>query len=162
MKQLGIYIHIPFCKRKCYYCDFYSVCADETLIENYCKYLKQEIKDVGEGIKYDIENGGREEIQIKTIYIGGGTPSFIDSKYIVQIMDSIKENYNIDTKPEITIEVNPGTVTRQKLLDYKESGINRLSIGMQSSNNLTLEKIGRIHSWEEFLNTYKLAREVRF
>lgn len=157
MKEIGMYIHIPFCKRKCYYCDFYSICAEESLVEMYCRYLKQELQEVGEGIKLD-----KKEIAIKTIYIGGGTPSFIDSHYIVEIMDMIKRNYDIVLQPEITIEVNPGTVTKKKLEDYKMAGINRLSIGMQTTNNQTLKKIGRIHSWEDFLYTYQLAREVGF
>lgn len=162
MKQLGIYIHIPFCKRKCYYCDFYSVCADDTLIEKYCNCLKQELEDVGEAIKDEIKTGKREKTQIKTIYIGGGTPSFINSNKIVQIMETIKKNYFISSDAEITIEVNPGSVTKEKLEDYKKVGINRLSIGMQSTNNYILKEIGRIHTWEEFLYTFNLARQIGF
>lgn len=162
MKHLGMYIHIPFCKRKCYYCDFYSVCENDELIEPYFKCLNQELLDVGKGIKLDVQNGYKDEVQIKTIYIGGGTPSYVDSNYIVSILKTVKEKYNILDNAEITIEVNPGTVTREKLEAYKKVGINRLSIGMQSSNNAILERIGRIHSWDEFLHTFKLAREIGF
>lgn len=159
MKQLGIYVHIPFCKRKCYYCDFYSLCANDTLIEKYCNCLKQELKDVGEAIK-QVER--KEKTQIKTIYVGGGTPSFIGSNKIIQIMETIKKNYFVADDAEITIEVNPGSVTKEKLEDYKKIGINRLSIGMQSTNNYILKEIGRIHTWEEFLDTFKLARQIGF
>lgn len=154
MKQLGIYIHIPFCKQKCYYCDFTSFSNCEDKIERYVTALKKEIKYQSKKVN--------EEIQINTIYIGGGTPSFIDAKYIKEIIETIKENYEIDSNAEITIEVNPGTVNKQKLKSYKRSGINRLSIGLQSSNNELLKEIGRIHSYDEFLNCYNLAKEVGF
>ncbi len=151
MKELGIYIHIPFCKQKCYYCDFYSACENEEKQAEYFDVLKKEIEDVGKST---------ENVLVKTIYIGGGTPSFVDSKYIVEIINKIKDNFLLDKELEITIEVNPGTVTKQKLQDYLEAGINRLSIGMQSSKNEILKKIGRIHTWEEFLECFSLARKV--
>ena len=151
MKDLGLYIHIPFCVKKCDYCDFTSYCNKSEFIEEYIKKLKQEIK----------EELRHQEYKIKTIYIGGGTPSLIDSKYIVDILNVIKEKYSIENA-EITIEVNPGTVTEQKLLDYKNAGINRLSIGLQETNNELLKSIGRIHTYEEFLETYNLARKVGF
>ena len=98
---------------------------------------------------------------ITTIYIGGGTPSYIDSKYIKQIMTEIR-NKNVHKNAEITIEVNPGTVTEEKLKDYKECGINRLSIGLQVTQDELLKQIGRIHNYEQFLETYQLARKVGF
>ena len=153
MKELGIYIHIPFCKQKCLYCDFYSVCEDEKKQTEYFEVLKNEIEDVGKNTENAI---------IKTIYIGGGTPSFVNSKYILEILNTLKNYFLIDDNAEITIEVNPGTIDKTKLEDYKSVGINRLSIGMQSSNNEILKTIGRIHSWEEFLNCYNLAKEVGF
>lgn len=154
MKELGIYVHIPFCKRKCYYCDFYSINPqDESIIERYFKALNKELQEVGENI-----NGAK----IKTIYIGGGTPSFVNSKYIVEIFRTMRNNFSISDEAEITIEVNPGTVTKKKLETYINTGINRISIGMQSSDNSCLNTIGRIHSWEDFLETYNLAREVGF
>ena len=155
MNKLGIYIHIPFCKQKCYYCDFVSFSKNEDKIEKYIEALKKEIKE--ESKKID-----KEKYIIDTIYIGGGTPSYIDERYISQIVYEIRENYNIEKEIEITIEVNPGTVNEEKLKEYKKNGINRLSIGLQSTNNELLKQIGRIHTYEEFLNTYNLARKVGF
>lgn len=146
-KEIGLYIHIPFCKHKCDYCDFISFANKEEYIEEYINKLIEEIK---------IENLG--QYKITTIYIGGGTPSFIHSKYIVQILDSIDKEY----AEEITIEVNPGTVTKQKLQDYYNAGINRLSIGLQSTSNEMLEQLSRIHTYEEFLETYNLAKQIGF
>ncbi|MBR6505183.1 MAG: oxygen-independent coproporphyrinogen III oxidase [Clostridia bacterium] len=162
MKEVGIYIHIPFCKSKCYYCDFVSYSDKSELIEDYIKWLNVEIKEVGKGIKQDFENGINDMVKVKTIYIGGGTPSYIESSHIVEVIETIKKNYIIDEKAEITIEVNPGTVTKEKLLDYKKTGINRLSIGLQETNNCNLKTIGRIHTYEDFLSTYNLAKEVGF
>lgn len=151
MKELGIYVHIPFCKKKCDYCDFISFCDRNEQIEEYIEILKEEINSslISEGYK------------VTTIYIGGGTPSFIDSKYIVEILNLIKEKFYIENA-EITIELNPGTVTKEKLLNYKKAGINRISIGLQETNNELLKQIGRIHTYEEFLETYNLARKLEF
>ena len=148
-KHIGIYIHIPFCKQKCYYCDFVSYCNKDNLIEKYIQAVKKEIQ-LQEIIK-----------EIDTIYIGGGTPSYIEAKYIKEILEEIKTK-NISKEAEITIEVNPGTVTLEKLQEYKNYGINRLSIGLQSTQNNLLKTIGRIHNFEEFLETYKMARKVGF
>ena len=148
-KHIGIYIHIPFCKQKCYYCDFVSYCNKDNLIEKYIQAVKNEIQL--QEIKTDID----------TIYIGGGTPSYIEAKYIKEILEEIKTK-NISKEAEITIEVNPGTVTLEKLQEYKNCGINRLSIGLQSTQNNLLKTIGRIHNFEEFLETYKMARKVGF
>ena len=162
MREIGIYVHIPFCKQKCYYCDFKSYANKEELIEKYIKWLKYEIKEVGEGNKLDYENDLDELVTVKTIYIGGGTPSYLDSKYIKEIIEEIRENFKLADKVEITIEVNPGTVNKTKLLDYINSGINRISIGLQSKDNELLKRIGRIHKYEDFLQTYNMAREVGF
>ena len=161
MKELGIYIHIPFCKKKCDYCDFVSYSDKEDCIEQYIGVLKKEIKcEFKKILKSNIE------YKVTTIYIGGGTPSYIDSKYIIEILNEIKNNLNgfifLSNSIEITIEVNPGTVSREKLEDYKKAGINRISIGLQETNNKLLKLIGRIHTYEEFLNIYKMAREVGF
>ena len=137
--ELGIYVHIPFCIKKCDYCDFISYCDKNKLIEEYIEKLKEEITN----------NLDNKEYTVKTIYIGGGTPSSIESKYIVDILNIIKEKYNLENT-EVTIEVNPGTVTETKLLDYKKVGINRLSIGLQETNNDLLKAIGRIHTYEQF------------
>ena len=136
MDIFGIYVHIPFCKQKCKYCDFISFSCMEK-IDAYFDVLIKEIKN--------------KKIyapkEVTTIYIGGGTPSLPESK---------------STNAEITIEVNPGTVTKEKLIDYRNAGVNRLSIGLQSTNNEILKLIGRIHNYEEFLNTYNLAKEVGY
>ena len=155
IKELGIYVHRPFCKQKCYYCDFISYANSDKKVEEYIEALKKEIKE-------ESKNINKEEYIINTIYIGGGTPSFIEEKYISEIVYEIKENYNVEKEAEITIEVNPGTVNEEKLKEYKNIGINRLSIGLQSTKNELLKEIGRIHTYEEFLNCYTLARKVEF
>lgn len=161
-KQIGLYIHIPFCKQKCSYCDFCSYANKESFIKRYIQCVLKEIIEVGNNNKIDFENGKDDMFLVKTIYIGGGTPSVIDSKYIVQIIEDIKLNFEIDEKAEITIEVNPGTVTLEKLEDYKRAGINRLSIGLQSTHEHLLKEIGRIHTYLDFLDTFRFAREAGF
>lgn len=161
-KQIGLYIHIPFCKQKCSYCDFCSYANKESFIKRYIQCVLKEIIEVGNNNKIDFENGKDDLFLVKTIYIGGGTPSLIDSKYIVQIIEDIKLNFEIDEKAEITIEVNPGTVTLEKLEDYNKVGINRLSIGLQSTHEHLLKEIGRIHTYLDFLDTFRFAREAGF
>lgn len=148
-KEIGVYVHIPFCKRKCYYCDFISFCEKDELQEKYINTVIQEIEDF-----FNLN----KNVKIKTIYIGGGTPSFIDGKYIEKIMNT----FNKEGVVEATIEVNPGSASLEKLKKYKECGINRLSIGLQSTEDRLLKKIGRIHNYNDFLATYNLAREVGF
>ena len=148
-KEIGIYIHIPFCKKKCDYCDFISFSDKDKKIEEYINAI---IKEIGQQ---------KIKSKITTIYIGGGTPSYIDSKLIKEIIAEIKKK-NVDSNAEITIEVNPGTITKNKLEDYKEVGINRLSIGLQVTQNELLKQIGRIHDFEQFLETYKMARKLGF
>lgn len=147
--EIGIYVHIPFCKQKCYYCDFVSYCNKDDKIEPYIKALIKEI---------EIQN---IKSNINTIYIGGGTPSYIDSKYITAIINEIKKK-NVVENAEITIEVNPGTVTKEKLEEYKSVGINRISMGLQTTSNKLLKQIGRIHDYDEFLEAYNMTREVGF
>ena len=156
MKEIGIYIHIPFCIKKCEYCDFVSYCNKEKYVPQYINALKKEIK-----------NNINKEYKITTIYIGGGTPSSIKENYIADIIETIKLNMNDENlkefkNVEVTIEVNPGTVTEKKLKTYKEIGINRLSIGVQETHDELLKSIGRIHTYEEFLKTYNLARKIGF
>ena len=148
-KEIGLYIHIPFCKKKCYYCDFISYSNKDSKIEEYIEAVKNEIE------LQEIED------EITSIYLGGGTPSYIDSKYIQEIMEEILKK-NVSQDSEITIEVNPGTVTLEKLKQYKQSGINRLSIGLQCVQDELLQQIGRIHKFEQFLETYQMARKVGF
>lgn len=157
MKNLGIYIHIPFCKQRCYYCDFVSYANKQEKVKEYINCITKEI----DSYLYELEN-----YNVTTIYIGGGTPSFIDSIYIVNLLNKLRDKLkNNDTKwsnIEITIEVNPGTVNLEKLKKYKEAGANRVSIGLQSSNDKLLKQLGRIHNYQEFLNTYQTARQVGF
>lgn len=152
MKELGLYIHIPFCKQKCYYCDFVSYAKNEKFFERYIEALLEEMNNFFDN----------NDVEIKTIYIGGGTPSIIDAKYIEKIMNFFKEKDLLKKTKEITIEVNPGTVDEEKIKCYKKAGINRLSIGLQSTDDNMLKKIGRIHCYKDFLNTYKFAKEAGF
>lgn len=152
MKKLGVYIHIPFCKQKCYYCDFVSYANKEKYFDKYVQALIAEMK-------HFLQNN---DVEIETIYIGGGTPSILDAKNIEKIIEVFQEKNLLGNVKEITIEVNPGTVNEEKLKIYKKAGINRLSIGLQSTDDKMLKQIGRIHSYEEFLNTYKLARQAGF
>lgn len=162
VKEIGLYVHIPFCKRKCYYCDFMSFAGKENLEQRYIQCLKGEIEHYSkENLimnKHDLE----AKFIIKTIYIGGGTPSLLDEIYIEKIMKTIKSNFIIKENPEITIEVNPGTTTKEKLETYYNLGINRLSIGLQAVQDDLLEEIGRIHTYKQFENTYKDARKAGF
>lgn len=154
-RELGIYIHIPFCKQKCYYCDFISFANKQDKQEQYINTVKKEI-----------DTYNFEKYNVTTIYIGGGTPSYIESKYIIELIKTLefklRNNKTKFEKIEITIEVNPGTVTKQKLQDFKFCGINRLSIGLQTTNNNLLKQIGRIHTYKEFLDTYTWAKQVGF
>lgn len=158
MKELGIYVHIPFCKQKCYYCDFVSFDQKNNLIEKYVQSLIKEI----EVRSNEISKSYGKDVKITTIYIGGGTPSYIDCSYIKHILDKLHKIFNITERIETTIEVNPGTVDKYKLQMYKDIGINRLSIGLQSTNDNLLKQIGRIHTYKQFEDTYNLAREVGF
>lgn len=174
-KELGIYVHIPFCIRKCAYCDFISYPNKLEMQEEYVKKLLEEIDNA----KQIINN-----CNVTTVYIGGGTPSAINSKLIKRILYKIRDVISTKQKAdnvatlegidqefkghlgndiqEVTIEVNPGTVTRQKLEDYFEAGVNRLSIGLQSTSDFLLKSIGRIHTYKDFLDTYNMAVDVGF
>lgn len=154
MKELGIYVHIPFCKQKCYYCDFISYANKEEKTKEYVKCIQKEIEI--ESKKYS-----KDEYEITTIYFGGGTPSYISAIYIENIINVIKLNYNVKDNAEITIEINPGTVNEEKILIYEKIGINRVSIGLQTTNDKLLKQIGRIHTYEEFLNCYKLVSKSK-
>lgn len=152
MERFGIYIHIPFCVKKCSYCDFVSFCSDEKIWEQYTNAVVCEIENK------KIENSKK----VTTIYIGGGTPSLIPENYIVKIINTVKSRFKIEKSAEITIEVNPGTVTEKKLVAYKNVGINRISIGLQSAEDRILKLIGRIHNYQTFLSTYNLTRNIGF
>lgn len=153
MRQYSIYIHIPFCVAKCNYCDFNSYANSEEYIEKYVESLIKEIDNDNSFSKLDI---------CRTIYIGGGTPSYISSKYIVKVLEHIFRKYNVASDSEITIEQNPSSITKEKLQDYYKARVNRLSIGLQSTNDRLLQNIGRKHSYDMFLEKYNLARDVGF
>lgn len=153
MKEIGLYIHIPFCKSKCYYCDFTSFSNQENIVEKYIENLVKELSIYKEIIKED---------RIKTIFIGGGTPSYIDEKHIEQILKFIRANFNIETLEEVTIEINPGTLDIKKAKVYKNAGINRISMGVQTLNDTHLKNIGRIHTQKEFYDSYDILRKAGF
>lgn len=152
-KPLSIYIHIPFCIKKCLYCDFLSGPASEAEQQVYISCLKQEIE--AEARHY----AGHE---VQTVFIGGGTPSAVDSGYIREIMETLLRFYTFADNPEITIEVNPGTVSEEKLKDYQSSGINRISIGLQTANEEELKALGRIHTVKDFFDTYNSIVKLGF
>ena len=152
MEELGIYIHIPFCKQKCFYCDFCSFANKNEMQEKYVEAVINEIKNITHKEKY----------AVTTIYFGGGTPSILYPEYIKNILQEIESSFEILDDAEITIEINPGTVNEEKLKKYKEYGINRLSIGLQSANDKILKKIGRIHDYKQFEETFFYARKCGF
>lgn len=153
MKNLSIYIHIPFCVRKCLYCDFLSAPACDGEMENYVNLLLREIKQ--QSIFYG-------DHSVVSIFFGGGTPSLLPARETGRILEQIRNGFVVAEDVEITIECNPGTVTEQKLRDYITHGINRLSIGLQSTDDEELKRIGRIHSYSDFLRTYTMAGEAGF
>lgn len=150
--SVGIYVHVPFCKQKCKYCDFVSFQCMEDKYDEYFKCVMKEIEDKAHEVKESVD----------TIYIGGGTPSIVPVKYIESVIHTIKENYKVLKRAEITIEVNPGTVDETKLTKYFSLGINRLSIGLQSTNDDLLKMLGRIHNYSDFENVYEMARNIGF
>lgn len=152
-KELELYIHIPFCVKKCKYCDFLSVSCNKELRESYVESLCRKIRAYQELAK---------AYHVVSIFLGGGTPSILENAQTKEIFAAIYETFQVDTDAEITTELNPGTVTEEKLKIYKEVGINRLSIGLQSVNNKELHMLGRIHTYEEFKETYELARKIGF
>ena len=152
-KNLQIYVHIPFCVQKCLYCDFLSFAAEERVQEDYVNALLEEIRHYGETMT---------DYDVTTIYIGGGTPSYVNHVWIETVLAEIYENFSIKPNVEISIECNPGTLSSWKLGAYKSAGINRLSIGLQSANNEELKILGRIHTYEDFLKSYEMARAAGF
>lgn len=152
-KNLELYVHTPFCIKKCEYCDFLSFPADSSTQIQYIHALLQEIRFYGALM------GG---YRVSTVFIGGGTPSWLEPECIGAIMQEILTHFDVADDAEITIECNPGTVTAAKLEIYKQVGINRLSIGLQSADNAELKLLGRIHTFEQFLKTYELSRNAGY
>lgn len=159
-REMSLYIHIPFCVKKCNYCDFLSFSSSDTVKKQYIKALCQEIESFFAVQKQEKDN--TEEIIIKTIFFGGGTPSILEAKQIEVVMDAVRKTFVIAADAEITIEMNPGTIKREKLETYQKIGINRLSIGLQTTDDERLKVLGRVHTYEQFLENYKMARELGF
>ena len=150
---LELYIHIPFCVKKCLYCDFLSAPAGEEVRERYVEALLTEIR--GRGREY----AGRP---VSSVFFGGGTPSLLTGTQMKRLLGTVSGSFLLAADAEITAEANPGTVDLEKLTAYAQAGINRLSIGLQSADNVELAAIGRIHTWEQFLETYRQARQAGF
>jgi len=150
--ELGIYIHVPFCLSKCAYCDFYSV-TDETDCERYIDAVLLHMEDYSEGASRRTVN---------SVYIGGGTPTVLPQKLLLNLIAGVYRNFNVDDDAEFTIEVNPATVGLSELKKYRKAGVNRLSIGMQSACDNELSALGRIHNFEEFEQCYLMARKAGF
>ena len=152
-KELEVYVHIPFCVRKCAYCDFLSAPAGAEERAAYADALIREIRCMKK--KYD-------EYRVSTVFLGGGTPSVLDGDDTARIFEALQGSFDLAEDAEVTIEANPGTVTAEKLAAWRASGINRLSIGLQSADDRELKLLGRIHTWQDFLETYSLARKAGF
>ncbi len=152
-KETEIYVHIPFCERKCAYCDFLSFKAGENVhrayTESIIKQIEEKRKQVG-------------QVTVSTCFFGGGTPSAISPKLIIRILDKLRECFEFNEDAEISIEVNPNSAGKESLKEYKRAGFNRLSIGLQSANNDELRILSRLHTYEEFLTTFNAAREAGF
>ena len=152
-KPLELYFHIPFCVKKCDYCDFLSAPAGEQDREAYMSALIQET--IQRAPEY-------QAYKVVSVFIGGGTPSVVEKEQIAGLLDHVHRLYDVSPDAEVTIEVNPGTVDLEKLTVYRQAGINRLSIGLQTANDAELQAIGRIHTWQQFLDTYRAAAAAGF
>ena len=152
-RELELYIHIPFCVKKCAYCDFLSGPASNQQIEEYVQALIEEIRYYKEFVK---------KYEVSTVFWGGGTPSLLTGEQMKALMEALGQTFFIRQNAEITMEANPGTVTVEKLLACQKAGINRISFGLQSVNNEELKMLGRIHTYEEFLESYEAARKAGF
>ncbi len=174
MRELEVYIHIPFCVKKCAYCDFLSAPASEQEREEYLQALLAEIQGgMPSAARFFLEErDGREQAGaayrmtddylVTSVFIGGGTPSLLSAEQIARILEALRARFLFADTAEITIECNPGTVDPGKLKLYRAGGVNRISFGLQSSDNEELQKLGRIHTWETFLQSYESARAAGF
>ena len=154
-KRGGIYIHIPFCVRKCAYCDFLSAPADEKTRAEYVKALQTEIYQTAKLLS---EN----PYTVDTVFFGGGTPSILAPGHVKALADTLRESFPFAENAEITIECNPGTLDEEKAAVYRQAGINRISFGLQSANDRELKMLGRIHTMGEFVKSYETARAAGF
>lgn len=152
-KEMELYLHIPFCARKCAYCDFLSFSQGVDVQKRYVDRLIEEIETASAGF---------HDTAVTSVFVGGGTPSILEAGEIVRIFEALRRNFNIEETAEISMEANPGTVTEEKLFSYRKAGINRLSFGLQSADNGELKALGRIHTYEEFLESFQMARTCGF
>ncbi len=153
MKELELYLHIPFCERKCAYCDFLSAPADPPVRISYIKKLQEEIAYYGPQF---------EEYQVSSIFFGGGTPTILEGYQLAAILETVKEQFHLAVDAEVTVECNPGTLTAGKAEKLVQEGFNRLSMGLQSADDRELQLLGRIHNFAQFLENYDLARKAGF
>ena len=153
MKNLGLYIHIPFCESKCYYCNFISFCSKESVKYEYVKSLINEI---------ELQKENHKNYVINTIFIGGGTPSCLPNGEILKILNKVKQCFNVDGNCEITIEANPNSITTNFANEISKAGVNRVSIGLQSANDDLLKEINRIHTKSDFLNALNIIKSANF
>lgn len=160
-RPLGLYIHIPFCVRKCRYCDFLSAPGSRQQIEAYLQGVKRQIRLYGTLLCEQGTAAGFEYV-VDSIFIGGGTPSILTKEQMQQLLHTVKTYFSVTPEAEITAECNPKTADKEQLRGYRQAGINRLSIGLQSADDKELALLGRIHTWEDFLNTYSAARAAGF
>ena len=153
MKELELYVHIPFCIRKCAYCDFLSAPAGKEVQEAYVDQLLKEIRGSGRAFL---------GYRVRSIFFGGGTPSILETDRLCRILVLLKQEFACSEDMEVTVEANPGTVSEEKLAGYLEAGVNRLSFGLQSADDRELAVLGRIHTWDQFLAGYRAARKAGF
>ncbi|MCK7525880.1 MAG: radical SAM family heme chaperone HemW [Ignavibacteriales bacterium] len=153
MKNCALYIHIPFCDHKCIYCDFYSIITSDN-VQSFLTALKKEIE-------YFSKLYSKDRI-FTSIFFGGGTPSLMEPQYLKEILDHLKKYFNVDENAEITMETNPGTVDKAKLKQFKETGINRISIGIQSFDEEELKFLTRIHDKQTAIQTVNTAADIGF
>lgn len=152
-KNLELYLHIPFCVRKCSYCDFLSMPAEADVRRRYVDRLIEEIEQQGISCR---------EYQVTSVFVGGGTPSLLAGVQMSEIMEAVQKHFKVVKDAEITLECNPGTLTGEKLSFYRSAGINRLSLGLQSADHRELRQLGRIHTYKDFLESFDLARKKGF
>lgn len=151
-KKIELYVHIPFCVKKCDYCDFLSAPAGRDTQEQYVQALLHEIQT----------EGGRRKEPVASVFIGGGTPSILEADLLEKILKALYRCFYIEKEAEVTMEANPGTLTLEKLRICRENGVNRLSLGLQSPDDTELASLGRIHDYQQFLESYQMAREAGF
>lgn len=161
--EKGIYIHIPFCVHKCIYCDFLSAPADDAVKYAYTKALINEIRNTADKQVIDKQiNDNQTRDKITSIFFGGGTPSVLPDGCIADILMAVRDCFDIEDDAEITMECNPGTVNESRLSEYRAAGVNRLSFGLQYADNNELKMLGRIHTFEQFVESFRLARKAGF